>query len=61
MSLPIRWWTAGHHLSKPGHVLAVPDGGRVVDEGVVPDVKDVLSSQGTRTPHSSEVRVTEMS
>ena len=50
MSLPIRWWTAGHHFAKRSGSLAVADGGDVVDEGVVPDVEDVLVVPGDRDP-----------
>ena len=50
ISLPIRWWTAGHQASKRSLVLAVADGGQVVDERVVPDVEDVLLVPGDRHP-----------
>jgi hypothetical protein len=43
ISLPIRWWTAGLEALP---VLAVADGGQIVDQGVVPDVEDVLLVPG---------------
>ncbi len=46
MSLPRRWCTAGHQLCEPPGILAVADGGDVVDQGVVPDVHDVLVVPG---------------
>ena len=50
ISLPIRWWTAGHHSSNRCCVLAVADGGEVVDQRVVPDVEDVLLVPGDPHP-----------
>ena len=61
ISLPIRWWTAGHQAFEACLVVAVADSGQVVDQGVVPDVEDVRSSQGTGTPHFVDIRVIEMS
>ena len=48
ISLPIRWWTAGHQASNRSLVLAVADGREIVDERVVPDIEDVLLVPGDR-------------
>ena len=50
ISLPIRWWTAGHHGLEPSASCAVADGRQVVDQGVVPDVEDVPLVPGDPHP-----------
>ena len=59
MSLPMRWWSTGHHWCEALVVGAEADGGEVVGERVEPHVGDVRRVPRQRdAPRRALVRLT---